>query len=89
MNIEWIGYSAAVCTTLSFIPQVIHIFRRRDTQAISLGMYSFFTFGITLWLVYGILLNNYPMMIANVITLLLSLSILAYKIHDTFFVNSR
>ncbi len=85
MNIEWIGYTAAVCTTLSFIPQVIHIFRQRDTRAISLGMYSFFTFGILMWLTYGILIRNYPMTIANAITLIFAMMILGYKIKDTFF----
>lgn len=85
MNIEWIGYLAAICTTLSFIPQVIHIFRRKDSRAISLGMYSFFTFGVGLWLVYGLLLNNYPMIIANSITVILALLILGYKIRQTFF----
>ncbi len=85
MNIEWIGYIAAVCTTLSFIPQVIHIFRRRDTRAISLGMYSFFTFGIIMWLVYGVLIKNYPMIMANMVTFLLATLILSYKIKQTFF----
>ncbi len=85
MNIEWIGYLAAVCTTLSFIPQVIHIFRRRDTRAISLGMYSFFTFGVLLWWIYSILITNYPMIMANTITFLLASLILSYKIKQTFF----
>lgn len=85
MTAEWIGYIAATCTTLSFIPQVIHIFRRRDTRAISLAMYSLFTFGIALWLIYGLFLLNYPIIIANSITLFLALLILLYKIRDTFF----
>ncbi len=89
MNIEWIGYLAAVCTTLSFIPQVVHIFRRRDTRAISLGMYSFFTFGILMWLTYGILIRNYPMTIANAITLIFAMMILGYKIKDTFFTQNK
>ncbi len=85
MSIEWIGYIAACCTTLSFIPQVIHVFRTRDTRAISLGMYSFFTFGVLMWLVYAIVIRDYPLMLANIVTFSLATPILVYKIKQTFF----
>lgn len=85
MTIEWIGYLAAICTTFSFIPQVLHILRTRDTHAISLGMYSIFTIGIALWMVYGVMLKNLPMMIANSITLTLALFILGFKVYQQFF----
>lgn len=84
MNYEWIGYVAATLTTFSFIPQVLHILRTRDTRAISLGMYSIFVLGIFLWLVYGVILKNAPMTIANSITFLLALFILSYKVYQTF-----
>lgn len=87
MTIEWIGYLAACCTTFSFIPQVLHILRTRDTRAISLGMYSLFTFGVAMWLIYGIVINNLPMIIANGITLLLACFILAYKLYQMFVVT--
>lgn len=80
MNNEWFGYIAAFCTTVAFIPQVLRILKTKDTQAISLGMYTIFTFGIAMWLVYGVLLNNWPMIAANLITLILALVILLYKI---------
>lgn len=88
MNIEWFGYIAAFCTTFSFIPQVLHILRTKDTQAISLGMYLIFTFGIAMWLIYGIVLANPPMILANGVTFLLAVFILGYKIRQTFFENS-
>lgn len=87
MNIEWFGYLAAICTTFSFIPQVIHILRTKDTDAISLGMYSIFTFGIAMWLFYGIAISNIPMTLANGITFVLALFILGYKIRQTFFTH--
>lgn len=85
MNIEWFGYIAAFCTTFSFIPQVLHILRTKDTQAISLGMYTIFTFGISMWLTYGIVLHNLPMTAANGVTFVLAMFILGYKIRQTFF----
>lgn len=80
MNNEWFGYIAAFCTTVAFIPQVLRILKTKDTQAISLGMYTIFTFGIAMWLIYGVLLDNLPMIAANLITLILALIILLYKI---------
>jgi len=77
--VESIGYVAAVLTTVSFLPQAIKTFRSRDTRAISLGMYRVFVIGIACWLVYGILLESWPMIIANVITLALSGAILMMK----------
>ncbi|PIE39750.1 MAG: glutathione synthetase [Gammaproteobacteria bacterium] len=81
-DFQWIGYVAAACTTFSFIPQVLHILRTRDTAAISLGMYSIFTFGVAMWLTYGLVLNDAPMIVANAITLTLALFILCYTLRD-------
>jgi MtN3 and saliva related transmembrane protein len=75
-----IGFVAAVSTTLSFIPQVLQSYRSRDVSGISLGMYSFFTFGVGLWLVYGLMTHAWPVIIANALTLLLALSILGLKL---------
>ncbi|HEY7743766.1 MAG TPA: SemiSWEET transporter [Burkholderiales bacterium] len=77
---ELIGYTAAVLTTIAFIPQVLHIWRLRSAHGISLGMYTVFTSGVALWLVYGWLLEAWPIIAANVITLTLALAILAMKI---------
>lgn len=74
------GYLAATLTTASFIPQALHTFRTKDVRGISLGMYSAFTTGVALWLVYGILLGELPIVIANAITLSLALAILVMKL---------
>lgn len=85
MTIDWFGYVAACCTTIALIPQVLHVFKTKDTAAISLGMYSLFTFGVAMWLAYGFVLSNLPMIIANFITLILAMVILGYKIRHVFF----
>ncbi|HSH67530.1 MAG TPA: SemiSWEET transporter [Bacteroidia bacterium] len=75
-----IGFMAAFCTTISFIPQVIHIIKTRNTKGISLSMYTIFTMGIAFWLLYGCFLNSLPIIIANAITLILAMTILILKI---------
>ncbi len=78
--IDLIGFFAALLTTASFVPQAVHTFRTRDVSGISLIMYSVFTAGVALWLVYGLLLGAWPIVIANVITLSLATSILVMKL---------
>ena len=78
--IEWIGYTAAVLTTCSFVPQAWLTFRTRDVSGISTGMYSVFTTGIALWLAYGLLLRAWPLVLANAVTLALAASILGMKL---------
>jgi MtN3 and saliva related transmembrane protein len=77
---EILGFLAAVCTTASFVPQVWHILKTRDTRAISLMMYLLFTVGVGLWLVYGIMIGSTPVIVANSITLVLALVILTCKV---------
>lgn len=74
------GYLAATLTTASFIPQALHTFRTKDVRGISLGMYSAFTTGVALWLVYGWMLGEMPIVVANAITLSLALAILIMKL---------
>jgi MtN3 and saliva related transmembrane protein len=80
MNLEWIGFAAAVLTSASFIPQAVMTIRTRDTRGISRGMYVIFTIGVALWLVYGIALESWPMIFANSATLVLAATILALKL---------
>lgn len=80
MSMEWAGYLAATMTTLSFVPQAVKTIRSRDTSGLSLGMYVVFTFGVAMWLVYGIALHSIPMILANVVTFLLSATILGLKL---------
>ncbi len=77
---EAVGSVAAILTTVSFVPQAWHSFKTRDVSGISLGMYSVFTVGVALWLVYGLLLGAWPLIIANSITLALAATILAMKL---------
>ena len=77
---EAVGSMAAVLTTVSFVPQAWHSFKTRDVSGISLGMYSVFTVGVALWLVYGVLLHAWPLIIANSITLALAATILTMKL---------
>ncbi len=79
-NMEWAGYVAAAMTTLAFVPQAAKTIRTRDTRSISLGMYVVFTIGIAFWLVYGIAMDSMPMILANVVTFLLSATILGLKL---------
>ena len=78
--IDWVGSLAAILTTVSFVPQAWHTFRSRDVSGISLSMYSLFTLGVALWLVYGVLLVAWPIIIANTITTSLALMILVMKL---------
>ena len=78
--IDTLGYLAAVLTTASFLPQAWLTFRTRDVSGISLAMYSVFTLGIALWLAYGLLINAWPIVIANAVTLVLAAAILGMKL---------
>jgi len=75
-----IGYLAAFGTTVSFLPQAIKTIHTKDTSGISLSMYSFFTAGTLLWLIYGIMSGSLPVAVANAITLVFATIILIYKV---------
>jgi MtN3 and saliva related transmembrane protein len=77
---DWIGSTAATLTTTAFMPQAWKVWRTRHTADISLGMYILFTTGVALWLAYGILLESWPIIIANSVTLLLAGAVLVMKI---------
>ncbi|OGK57034.1 hypothetical protein A3J15_01570 [Candidatus Roizmanbacteria bacterium RIFCSPLOWO2_02_FULL_38_10] len=74
-----IGYLAAILTTISFIPQALKTIRDKDTKAISLPMYTLFSLGIFLWFIYGIFIKSTPIIFANFITLILTLTICSLK----------
>jgi len=69
---ELFGYIAATLTTISFLPQVIKIYKTNNINGLSLKMYLLFFIGVLFWLIYGIMLGQYPIVIANFITLILS-----------------
>ncbi len=75
-----IGFVAAVLTTVSFVPQVLKVWRTRSAKDVSLGMYLLFTLGIIAWLVYGVLIGSWPVILANVVTLILAGAVLVMKL---------
>ena len=80
---EWfesVGSVAAACTTLCWLPQAVKIIREKRTEGISLVTQTVFTIGIALWAAYGFLLNNRPLIYANVVTLIFALTILILKL---------
>ena len=74
---------AALLTTTSFVPQVARAIRTADTRAISLWMYLLFSAGVALWLVYGLALMLWPVILANGITLVLALTVLVLKLRGS------
>ena len=80
LNSELVGYLAAGLTTVSFFPQAIKTLRSGDTKAISLGMYALFTSGVALWSLYGLLVKDGPVLVANLITLVPAAVVLQRKI---------
>lgn len=78
--VETIGFIAGICTTLSFIPQVIKIVSTRKVRDISGSMYAVLGFGIFMWMVYGIFLGELPIIAANAVSLMFCVTILVFKI---------
>jgi MtN3 and saliva related transmembrane protein len=77
---ELLGYMAAVVTTASFAPQAYLVWKTRNVNGVSLGMYTIISVGLSLWLAYGFMIDSWPVIIANAATLSLSLFILAMKL---------
>jgi MtN3 and saliva related transmembrane protein len=78
--VKIVGYLAAAATTIAFLPQAFHTIKTKDTKGISLGMYLVFTFGVIMWLLYGIFKKDIPIISANTVTLILTIIILLYKL---------
>ena len=78
--IKYIGFFAAFCTTFAFLPQAIKVYQTKSTKDISLYMFLIFTIGVLSWLIYGLIINDLPVILANAVTLILSFFILIYKL---------
>jgi|TARA_X000000368_G_scaffold281972_1_gene223828 MtN3 and saliva related transmembrane protein len=78
--IKYIGFFAAFCTTFAFLPQAIKVYKSKSTKDISLYMFLIFTIGVLSWFVYGLIISDWPVILANAVTLVLSLFILIYKL---------
>ncbi len=81
-NYEIIGLVAAALTTSAFIPQVYKVYKEKNAAGISLTMYLFFFVGLCLWSLYGYLIGSISILIANGITLILSATIIYYKLKE-------
>lgn len=75
-----VGLLAATCTTVAFLAQVIKTVRTKETRDLSLAMYLILTAGLSLWLLYGFVIQNLPIISANSVSLLLSLTVLLLKL---------
>ena len=76
-QVDIIGFIAGTLTTIAFLPQVIKTVKEKNVSGLSLAMYIAFSIGVACWLIYGILLGNWPMTVFNSITLLFAVAILA------------
>jgi MtN3 and saliva related transmembrane protein len=79
-EVELIGFVAAFCTTMAFVPQLLRVVKLRSARDISLGTFLLFSLGVALWLMYGIYTGSKPVIASNLITLVLSVSILVLKL---------
>ncbi|MBI5235529.1 MAG: SemiSWEET transporter [Deltaproteobacteria bacterium] len=79
-SITILGVAAGILTTVSFLPQVIRTWRTRHTKDISLYMFALLAIGIALWLVYGYIRNDLPLVLANAVSFLFVVIILVFKI---------
>ena len=82
---SFLGYLAAFCTTTAFIPQAVKVYKSKHTKDISLGMFSLISIGIILWLWHGFLVQSYPIIIANGVTMFFAIYILVIKIKQDVF----
>jgi len=77
------GYAAGFCTTVSFVPQVLRAWRTRQTADLAWGWLVAFALGVTFWLIYGLLLHDWPMIVANSVTLMLCTMLMLMKLRFT------
>ena len=78
--VELVGFVAAFCTTVAFVPQLLRVVKLRSAREISLGTFLMFSCGVFLWLLYGVWLRSAPVIASNAVTLVLSVSILFLKL---------
>lgn len=76
----FIGFVAAFCTTVAYVPQAIKVYKTKKTKDISLGMFILMVVGVSSWLTYGIMLDSAPMIFANSVTLVLTFYIFTMKV---------
>ena len=77
---DFIGYFSAFLTTFAFVPQAYHSWKTHDLSGVSLPMYSLFSAGVLGWIVYGVKIASWPIVVANIITLILACAVLCLKL---------
>ena len=77
---SYLGFLAAFCTTIAFIPQAVKVYKSNHTKDISMGMFSLLNIGLVLWLWYGLIIDSFPIIISNAVTIIFALYILITKI---------
>lgn len=90
--VDWLGLAAGALTTIAFVPQLLKIHATRSGRDVSMRTFLIFSTGVALWLAYGLLIDSLPIVLANLVTLLLALTIIVLKIryanqrsrHDDF-----
>jgi len=78
-SITLLGFLAATLTTLAFLPQLLKIYNSKSAKDISLPSFSVFSLGVLLWLIYGILKSDIPIIIANIVTIMIAIAIVFLK----------
>jgi MtN3 and saliva related transmembrane protein len=79
-SIQLVGYAAAVCTTVSHIPQLMRVWRTRSTEDISLRMFLILAAGLALWTAFGVLTGSMPIIVANAVSFVFASTILGFKL---------
>lgn len=80
MNVQWLGILAGTLTTVAFLPQVIKTWKSRSAKDLSLGMFFLFWLGVALWLGYGVMKQDVPVIAANLVTFMLASTLLFFKL---------
>ena len=80
LNVQFFGYFAAILTTLAFLPQLIKTLKTKKAEDVSLITLIMFLIGVLSWIIYGYKISSKPILIANVVTFILNLLILIFKI---------
>ncbi|MDP8299263.1 MAG: SemiSWEET transporter [Candidatus Tantalella remota] len=80
IHIGLIGMIAGICTTVSLVPQILKILKTKHARDVSLGMYIILSTGVLLWLIYGIFLEELPLILANAVTLALCFTVIVMKL---------
>ena len=78
--VSLLGFLAGALTTIAFVPQLVRSWRSRSVKDVSCGMLTIFCTGVFLWLTYGLLIHSWPVIVANVVTLILAGAILILKL---------